>query len=170
MKYMGLNKDERCDLLAQLASMPDFLDTSFADLTPEERLQGGDDNSFSPIEHIWHLAHLEQQGFAERILRLLQEDCPELANFAGARIAREGNYRQRSWSGGIAAFRNTRAANLEQLHSLRESQWLRRGNQQGVGPMALCDMPSLMAKHDASHRAEIDQWLREHNEVVPDAE
>jgi hypothetical protein len=172
MKYMRLNKDEQRDFLAELASMADYLETSFAGLTPLERVSSGPDDSFSPIEHVWHLADLEQQGFAERIRRLLQEVCPELANFAGARIAREGNYKQRSWSEGIAEFRHRRTANLEQLRGLDKEQWLRRGNQQGVGPVAMCDMPSLMAEHDAAHRAEIAGWLGWHGRSAqtPDAE
>jgi hypothetical protein len=29
----------------------------------------------------------------------------------------------------------------------------------GVGPISMCDMPSLMAEHDDSHRSEITAWL-----------
>ena len=171
MKYMRLNRQQQRDFLAELDSMADFLAASFADLTPVQRLQNGRGGSFSPIEHVWHLADLEQQGFAERIRRLRQEVCPELADFEGASIAREGNYRQRSWSQGIEAFRRTRAANLAQLRGLGKEQWLRRGNQQGVGPVTMCDMPSLMAEHDDAHRAEIEQWLawHERGEPRPDA-
>ena len=163
VNYMRLDKNKQRDFLAGLTCMADFLEAAFADLTPQARVKNAADGSFSPIEHVWHLADLEQQGFAERIRRLLAEHEPELEDVAGARIAREGHYKQRSWSQGIAAFRNTRAANLEQLRGLDEAQWLRRGTQQGVGPMAMCDMPSLMAEHDDSHRTEIDQWLQWHS-------
>jgi len=162
MNYLGLNKDEQRDLLARLAAMADYLEAAFSGLTPAERQQNSADGGFSPIEHVWHLADLEQQGFAERIRRLQQEDCPQLPDFDGARIAREGNYKQRGWAQGIEAFRRARAANLEQLRGLDEEQWLRRGSQQGVGPVALGDIPLLMAEHDASHRAEIAQWLARH--------
>jgi len=162
MKYMRLNRQQQHDYLAELESMADFLEACFADLTPAQRIENGPGGSFSPIEHVWHLADLEQQGFAERIRRLQQEDNPELADFEGARIAREGNYRQRSWSQGIETFRRTRAANLAELRGLGQQQWLRRGTQQGVGPMAMCDMPSLMAEHDDAHRDEIGEWLRCH--------
>jgi hypothetical protein len=30
-----------------------------------------------------------------------------------------------------------------------------------VGLLALCDLPDRMAAHDASHRAEIEAWLRQ---------
>ena len=162
MKYMRLNQHQQRDFLAELASMPDYLESAFAKLTPQQRVTRAADGSFSPIEHLWHLADLEQQGFAERIRRLLQEVSPQLADFEGARIAREGKYRERSWSAGIAAFRQTRDANLARLRALSDDQWLRKGTQQGVGPVALCDMPSLMAEHDAAHREEIAAWLAWH--------
>jgi len=89
------------------------------------------------------------------------EICPELADFEGARNAREGHYKQRSWSAGLESFRATRASNLALLRGLDKEQWQRRGSQQGVGPISMCDMPSLMAEHDDAHRTEIDEWLRQ---------
>jgi hypothetical protein len=101
MKYMRLNQRQKRDFLNELATMADFLETAFTGLTPAQRLENGADISFSPVEHVWHLADLEQQGFAELIRRLQQEDLPQLADFEGARIAREGRYKQRSWSEGF---------------------------------------------------------------------
>ncbi len=159
MQYMRLNKQQQVEFLAELASMPNYLELAFADLTPADRSRNGVDGSFSPIEHIWHLADLEQQGFAARIERLKTEICPALEDFEGARIAREGNYRKRSWTQGLDAFRDARSANLSTLRSLDKQQWLRRGTQQGVGDISICDMPSLMAEHDDAHRSEIGAWL-----------
>ncbi len=159
MQYMRLNKQQQIDFLAELASMPNYLELAFTDLAPHDRRRNGVDGSFSPIEHIWHLADLEQRGFAARIQRLKTEICPSLENFEGARIAREGNYKQRSWTQGLDAFRDARSANLSTLRNLDKEQWLRRGTQQGVGDINICDMPSLMAEHDDAHRSEIGVWL-----------
>jgi len=30
---------------------------------------------------------------------------------------------------------------------------------ESVGPISLCDLPSMMAEHDASHRLEISAWI-----------
>jgi hypothetical protein len=46
---------------------------------------------------------------------------------------------------------------VEQCRHLAD-QWSRGGTQEGVGRIALCDLPSMMAEHDASHRAEIAAW------------
>ena len=155
MQYMRLNKQQQGEFLAELASMPNYLELAFADLSPADRSRNGADGSFSPIEHIWHLADLEQQGFAVRIQRLKTETCPALEDFEGARIAREGHYKKRSWTQGVEAFENARSANLSTLRSLDKEQWLRCGTQQGVGEISICDMPSLMAEHDDAHRSEI---------------
>ena len=34
----------------------------------------------------------------------------------------------------------------------------RNGSQEGVGRVGLCDIPLMMAEHDAAHRAEIEEW------------
>ena len=80
------------------------------------------------------------------------------ARFAplSAEEARERDYRARSLPQGIEEFRQARAANLALLRSLDAAQWLRAGTQEGVGRVALCDIPHMMAEHDESHRAEID--------------
>ena len=83
-----------------------------------------------------------------------------LADFDGARIARERAYRSRSLAEGLAAFRQARARNLARLKALTAEEWPRTGIQEGVGPIALCDVPAMMAEHDAGHRQEIADWLR----------
>jgi len=159
MKYMRLNHQQQRDFLAELESMVDFLETAFSGMTAAQRACNGPDGSFSPIEQVWHLADLEREGFARRIERLLQEAHPQLADFDGAGIARAGNYKQRDWQQGLDEFRRSRGDNVSILRGLNPEQWLRRGIQQGVGAVSLCDMPELMAQHDDSHRAEVEQWL-----------
>ena len=48
----------------------------------------------------------------------------------------------------------------ELLRSLDAAQWSRAGTQEGVGRVALCDIPTMMAEHDDSHRAQIAAWRR----------
>ena len=161
MKYMRLNQQQQRDFLAELADMPEYLASAFDHLSAEQKTERGADGSFSPIEHLWHLADLENMGFATRIRRLLDEVHPALPDFEGGRIAREGNYRERDWQTGLDAFRATRKANLERLRRLTPDQWQRHGTLEGVGDISLCDLPSLMAEHDDAHRAEIHDWLEQ---------
>ena len=160
MKYLRLDRTERKVLMEGLEGMADFVAGSFASLSREEAVRPGPDAALSPVEQCWHLAELEQEGFGARIRRLLDEDDPYLPDFDGARLARERDYRARSLEDGLAAFRAGREANLALLRRVQAEQWLRAGTQEGVGRVALCDLPAMMAEHDASHRAEIEAWAR----------
>jgi hypothetical protein len=160
MKYVRLDRGERRALMEGLEAMPGFLAERFASLSADEAVRPGPEAGFSPVEQCWHLADLENEGFGARIRRLLAEDDPFLPDFDGARLARERRYRSRSLDEGIASFRAARQANLALLRTVGSEQWSRAGSQEGVGRVALCDLPSMMAEHDASHRAEIEAWIR----------
>jgi hypothetical protein len=145
-------------LWRDLEAMPVFLARRFATLGPEEARVPAPDGGFSPVEQCWHLADLEREGFGVRIARLLAETAPELPDFDGARVAEERDYRTLSLAEGLRAFEQARARNVARLRGLAPAEWSRAGTQEGVGPIALCDLPHMMAQHDAAHRAEIGAW------------
>ena len=159
MEYMKLPQASKEKLIARLAAMPAFLGDSFARLPSATHVLSGPQGSFSPVEQVWHLADLEVMGFAERIRRLLSESYPFLPDFLGDEVARERDYKSLSLLEGIDAFRRSRQANLAALGSLTDEEWNRSGEQEGIGPVSLCDLPSMMAAHDESHRLEIGAWL-----------
>jgi hypothetical protein len=161
MQYMKLKREDRQALVGRLAGMPDFLEVTFGQLDRAEALECGRHGEPSPVEQCWHLADLEREGYAVRIRRLLDEVDPMLPDFDGTRIAKERNYRTRPLSTAIVAFREARAANLAALRGAEAGDWLRAGVQEGVGPVALCDIPAMMDQHDEAHRSEIEAWLRE---------
>jgi hypothetical protein len=160
MEYMKLDVTERETLLAALADMPSFLSRAFAGLTPEEARREGPDGMPSPVEQVWHLADLEHEAYETRIARLLAEHEPQLPDFDGHRVAEERDYRARPLAPALAAFAEARARNLARFRQLDADQWLRSGTQEGVGAVSLCDIPAFMSQHDASHRREIEEWLR----------
>jgi len=147
-------------LLERLAAMPRFLEAAFAGLASAEAARRLADGEFAPVEQAWHLADLEREGYAVRIRRLLEESAPHLPDFDGLRIAAERNYRALDLREGLAAFRVARATNVAALRAVPDSSWTRAGTQEGVGPVSLCDLPALMDEHDASHREEIEAWVR----------
>jgi DinB superfamily len=110
------------------------------------------------VEQVWHLADLEREGFELRIEKLLHECEPLLADFDGAAIATARHYCSLSLTAGLAAFREARQRNLARLRTVAAEAWTRSGQQQGVGKVSLCDMPSFMSQHDTAHRAEIAAW------------
>jgi hypothetical protein len=160
MKMSSLQPGEQEALLRELAAMPMFLTVNLLGLTPAETREPGPENSFAPVEQVWHLADLEREGFAVRIRRLLDEEEPVLADFDGPKVALARNYKQLALVAGLDAFRKARRANLEAIRRIATSQWSRSGVQEGVGRVALCDIPAMMAAHDAEHRLEIEAWFK----------
>jgi hypothetical protein len=160
MEYMKLDADRREEFLRSLADMPHFLKRAFEGLSVELTRSPGPDGAPSPVEQVWHLADLEREGFGERIRRLLNEVEPELPDFKGAEIAAARNYRARSLDEGLAAFVEARGRNIAALGAVDPESWLRRGTQEGVGPVSLCDIPAFMSRHDSAHRREIEAWQR----------
>jgi DinB superfamily len=158
MLYLKLGEAQREDLMDSLAATPRFLHESFDGLSQAVSGLPGPGGTFSPVEQVWHLADLEQEGFGRRIRRLQAESHPSLPDFDGARMAQERNYLSLSLSAGLAAFDASRRANLACLKSLTEEAWSRSGTQEGVGPVALCDIPVFMQQHDQAHIAEIRAW------------
>jgi len=168
MRYTLMPKADRESMMAGLMAMPDVLDTSFSRLTPDAAVQPGPDGVLSPVEICWHLADLEAEGYAVRIRRLLAEESPQLPDFDGAAIAKARHYRTRSLNEGLTAFRAARRANIDALQHLADADWRRSGTQEGVGPVALCDVPAMMAEHDASHRDEIAAWIKANDGLQED--
>jgi hypothetical protein len=158
MRYLMLAPMDRVALLAELEAMPTVLEAAFAGLSSDEAAAPGPDDAFAPVAQCWHLADLEREGYGLRIRRLLEETEPRLPDFDGARIARERDYASRSLAAGLAAFGAARRANVAVLRALEADAWIRRGTQEGVGPIMLCDVPAMMAEHDAAHRDEIRAW------------
>ena len=157
MQHMRLPPKGQQQLLDNLASMLWFLAERFGALSEDDaRLRDGD--VFSPVEQVWHLADLEREGFGVRIERLLNEDNALLPDFDGAQAAERRKYRQKSLREGMRAFARARQDNIDALARVTTSEWARRGLQQGVGPVSLGDIPIMMLKHDAGHRAEIIAW------------
>ena len=88
MRYMQLTRIDQETMLAELSAMPHVLETAFGCLPAADVALPGPGGAFSPVEHAWHLADLEREGYAVRIERLLNETAPALPDFDGARIAR----------------------------------------------------------------------------------
>lgn len=157
---MALPTDQREALMRSLEDMPQYLEHELQALRPELIRQPAPDGTFSPVEQVWHLADLEREGFGSRIDKLLSEREPQLPDFDGAAIAAARHYRSLSLTEGLDAFRTARRRNLAKLRSLAADAdaWTRSGQQEGLGKVSLCDLPSFMSQHDAAHRAEIAAW------------
>ena len=160
MRYMLLTRADQDTLLEQLSAMPAVLDEVFGGLSAADaRVEGAD--GFSPVEQCWHLADLERDGYARAHSTAAERGRAGAAGFR-RRARRAGAQLQvavaRGRSRGVPprAGREPRCAPRAE----RDREWERRGTQEGVGRVGLCDIPAMMAEHDAAHRAEIEEWKR----------
>ena len=142
----------------QLADFPSFLRSAVA-AVPEERLRTrAHDGSFALIEHAWHLADLETEGYGLRIERLLSEPHPHFADFDGGAIAEARRYLALPLEPALERFAESRARNLERLSRSTSNV----ATQDGVeGEITLERIATMMREHDAAHAAEIEALLAE---------
>jgi hypothetical protein len=147
--------------VAELERGPEILGDGARRLPERRWLSAPASGGFCLVEHAWHMADLEREGFAVRLRRLLEEVEPFLPDFDGDRVARERQYRARALQAGIEAFGAARAANLALLRSVAPDAWTRAGTQEGVGRVTLRDLPGMMLRHDQQHAAEIAALVAE---------
>jgi hypothetical protein len=162
-----MNRRELETLLLTLESTPALVARAAEGLKPSQVRQVPATGCFSLIEHVWHLADIEREGYGARIRRILCENEPLLSDFDGERIAREREYIKRDLAEGLAALAAARARNVAKLRRIRNSEWKRRGVQDGVGPITLEDVPRMMAAHDRSHTNEIANLMAHLTEGKP---
>jgi DinB superfamily len=119
----------------------------------------GPGGGFSFVEHVWHLADLEREGFAVRIARILAEENASLPDFDGARRASERGYRTLPLHEALARLAASRRANVERLADVDSAAWQREGEQEGAGRISLADLPYRMLAHDRAHAGELVELL-----------
>ncbi|MFZ0061138.1 MAG: DinB family protein [Pyrinomonadaceae bacterium] len=117
------------------------------------KVKNSDD--FSVLENICHLRDIEIEGYRERIVRILEEDNPSLADVDGARLAIERNYNDQDGKAALKAFCDARDKNIDLLKDLSPEQLTRAGTLEGVGPISLEKLMHMMVEHDQGHVAEL---------------
>lgn len=162
-----MNRRKLETLLLTLESTPALVARAAEQLDASQARRAPADGVFSLVEHVWHLADLEREGYEIRIRRILSEDEPALPDFEGERLARERRYLDRDVAKGLAAFAAARDRNVTRLRAIHNSQWKRRGAQEGFGLIALEDIPRMMAEHDRCHTTEIAALLAHIKEGKP---
>jgi len=164
---MVMNRRDLETLLLTLESTPALVARAAAQLDASQVRRAPANGGFSLIEHVWHLADLEREGYEVRIRRILSEEEPALSDFEGERLAQERRYRDRDLAEGLAAFAAARNRSVAKLRAIHNSDWKRRGVQEGFGSIALEDVPRMMAAHDRCHTAEIADLLAHLKEGKP---
>ena len=142
------------EVIESLEQTPLVLARVFQQLSPAD-LKRKDSDEFSVLESICHLRDIEIEGYRERIVRILEEDKPSLADVDGARLAIERNYNNQEGQAALKAFCAARQKNVELLKNLRPKQLAREGTLENVGVISLERLIEMMIEHDQGHLAEL---------------
>ena len=153
--------EELQSLVAYLAETPAIIERLVEGLTNEDWRRRAPGAEFSVLENICHLLDIEREGYAVRIERLLNEDCPALADIDGSRLARERDYNNQNIETALKNFTRAREGNLSVLKNLSSDQLERRGTLETVGTVTLFELLRMMRAHDEAHRQDIKD-LRDH--------
>jgi hypothetical protein len=142
-------------MLDSLRTFPDALRSIVEAVPPALLRTRARDGSFAVVEHAWHLADLEVDGYGERLQRIADEDEPAIADFKGDVVAEQRRYLELELEPALKRFAAARAANVARMERFTDEQWQRAGMQEGVGRVTLARVAEMMAAHDAGHAAEL---------------
>lgn len=123
-------------------------------LPPTAGYDRPDGGGFSLAEHLWHLADIEELGWAPRCERLLIELRPRLAGVDGDRLAVERRYQERPWRGAARRFIAQRLRSLRALARFTPDTLAAPahfGGRRTTGG----DVLAAMVAHDREHRTEM---------------
>jgi hypothetical protein len=113
-------------------------------------------DEFSATENVCHLRDIEEEGYAVRIRRLLEESEPFLSDLDGARLARERDYNSQNMNEALDRFARARSGNVAALRSLPPDGLNRRGTFEGTGTVTLGQLLLMMREHDDAHIRELE--------------
>lgn len=109
---------------------------------------------FSLVQHLWHLADVEQHGWSQRFTLLRREAGAVLPGVDGDRLAIEGRYQQRPWRGAARRFIGLRQRSLHALQRC-SLDMLRRPVLFSGQPATGMEVLAAMLAHDHEHRTEM---------------
>ena len=154
-------------LLVQLLESQEILRHAIESIPAHRMRTRSAAGGFAIVEHAWHLADLEEEGFAVRIRRIMAESNPQLPDFKGDVIARERRYIELAMAPALDRYAAVREANVERLRGAEH--WSRPAVQEHVGPVTLESVACSILQHDIAHANEIAGLTRELGLVVPAA-
>ena len=111
---------------------------------------------FSLRENVLHLRDIDVEGYEQRVVRVLSEEHPFLADVDGARLAKERDYNAQPLTPALEAFAASRARSIARLRGASERDLERTAEMEGVGRVTLGELLQRWLEHDAGHVAEME--------------
>ena len=118
-----------------------------------------DAQEWSPLELICHLRDSEQTVQRPRLLRILQEDNPFIAQPPPPFGPGERDLSDEDGNAALHEFAAERAKTLDFLAGLGSSDWERPARHSIFGPTSLLEMVHFTARHDRLHISQLCQTI-----------
>ena len=156
MEDYQISQEDFRALVLSLAEMPQKVRRLVESLGEDERRWKPCADEFSATEGICHLRDIEEEGYAVRIRKLLNESEPFLSDLDGARLACERDYNNQNMMYALERFAHARSGNVAAVKDLSPDGLSRRGTFEGTGPITLGQLLSMMREHDEGHIQELE--------------
>ncbi len=151
-----ISLDEFQALIRVLEEAPQKVRSLVESLDEGERTWKPATDEFSATENVCHLRDIEEEGYAVRIRKLLEESEPVLNDVDGARLARERDYNNQNIFDALERFERARSSNASAVKESAPDSLHRRGMFEGVGAVTLYQLLSMMRDHDEGHIKELE--------------
>jgi hypothetical protein len=143
-------------VIDRLAAMPQTVRELVSGRTAEELSRRPAGDFFSLRENVLHLRDIDMEGYEQRIVKMLTEEHPFLADLDGAKLAAERDYNAQPLAPALEAFAASRARSVARLRALAEEDFERTAELEGVGRVTLRELLQRWLEHDAGHVKEME--------------
>ena len=143
-------------VIDRLAAMPQTVREIVSGRSGDDLSRRGAGETFSLRESVLHLRDVDVEGYEPRVVKILSEEHPFLADLDGAKLAKERDYNAQPLGPALEAFAASRARSIARLRALGEEHFQRTAELEGVGRIILRELLQRWLEHDAGHIAEME--------------
>mgnify|MGYP002623216650 CR=1 FL=1 len=128
-----------------------------ADLDHSDCIRKPGVGKLSLLEHVWHLADMEQNVFGDRLRRVLEEDDPRLEPIDTEEHAIHDDVLEGRRLGDVlTSWEEARARNVALVEATTPEQWRRPVRHPQLGRATFLDVVRRWSRHDHDHLRQIE--------------
>jgi transcriptional regulator with XRE-family HTH domain len=143
--------------IATLAAMPSKLKDIVAVIPRDAWTQRPGNGGFSLVEHVCHLRDIDEDGYRERVARILTEERPSLPDIDGDALARERDYQSQDLEAALSAFAAARWQISARLAKLTPEDRRRIGLMAAIREITIDGVVGAMLAHDSEHLDQLSE-------------
>ena len=147
--------------IATAAAMPSKLKDIVALIPRDAWTRRPGNGGFSLVEHVCHLRDIDEDGYRERVARILTEERPSLPDIDGDALARERDYQSQDLEAALSAFAALRWQISARLAKLTPEERRRTGLMAAIREITIDGVVGAMLAHDSEHLDQLSELRAE---------